>query len=138
MTKKLKKYPSIAVKLMILNTTDLCVYNKWYNINVEYSQYVRQFKVKSKQHVNHCIKMRWAFTIIQTVTVVVLKQDVNTVDVVNSSKINFPPHIFVWRVRKSYCFCPHARFMISINGHFSTVRIGIYIRCWLCSKFIVG
>ena len=50
-----------------------------------------------------------------TIFSVVLKQDVNTVDVVRSIKIHHPPHCLVWTV-KSYCICPHACCNVSVHG----------------------
>ena len=55
-----------------------------------------------------------------TISVVVLKQDVNTVDVVHSTEIHPPPHgrlLTVW----TYILCPHTRRCISVHCVFCAV-----------------
>lgn len=57
---------------------------------------------------------------VHTVTVVILKQYVNAVYVVHSTKIHFPPHGFLRRA-ESYNICPHARCCDSINCRTSMI-----------------
>lgn len=51
---------------------------------------------------------------IHTKTFIAFKQDVNAVNVVNCTKINFPPRGFIWWIG-FYCIGPHTRNCISIK-----------------------
>ena len=53
--------------------------------------------------------------VIHTITVVVLKQDINTVDVVHATKIHLPPHRLVGIIW-TYWFCPHTRRCVSVHS----------------------
>ena len=64
-----------------------------------------------------------------TVSIVVLKQDVNTVDVVHSPKIHLPPHGLVltgW----TYYPCSHARLRVSVHCITCFIFIGFTWLCW--------
>ena len=54
------------------------------------------------------------------------EQDVNTVDVVHSTKINLPPHCLVWTVC-TYFPCPHTRRYVSI--YCITCIVQVDVRC---------
>ena len=67
--------------------------------------------------------------LIYTITIVVLKHDVYTVDAVHSTKIHLPPHCRVWAV-DTYFLCPHTRRYVSVHCVFCSVpcsreRVGL-------------
>ena len=64
--------------------------------------------------------------VIHTQTVVVLKEDVNTIDAVNPTKIHLPPYGLVFESTGcSYYFCPHIRPYVpvhSVTGYIGDIR----------------
>ena len=75
-----------------------------------------------------------------TLFIIVFKQNVNTVDVVHSTKIHPPPHCLITAVF-TYCICPHTRRYVSVHSVVCFVYIGVIFRnrvCrWLCSDFVL-
>lgn len=73
--------------------------------------------------------------IIHTVSVVVFKQDANAVNVVNCSKIHFPPHCLIfWGT--PYSVCSYTRCCVSINCIASNVHVICLRRVWLGGNFV--
>ena len=57
-----------------------------------------------------------------TKSIVVLEQDIDTVDTVHSTKIHLPPHRLVsYLSTLSYCFCPHTRRCVTVHCIFCAV-----------------
>lgn len=88
------------------------------------------FKIKkpTEKHVY------WSF-IVHTVSIVGFKQDVNAVNVVNCSKINFPPHcLIIWGT--PYSVCSHTRCCVSVNCIASNVHVICPRRAWLGGNLV--
>ena len=62
-----------------------------------------------------------------TKAVVVLKKDINTVDVVHSTKIHLPPHCLVGTVW-TYWLCPHTRRDVFVHSVTCYISIGVIAR----------
>ena len=76
---------------------------------------------------------------IQTFFAVVFKQDVNTIDVVHSTKIHLPPYVLVWNLCTfSYYLCPHTRRYVSVHSITCSIGISRTRSCFgLCCDFVL-
>ena len=88
---------------------------------------------------NTCISSKQLYVIMLgkkiTVSIIVLKQNVNTVDVVHSTKIYPPPHR-LFRTVYTYWFCPHTRRYVSVYSVICCIYRARVCR-WLCSDFVL-
>lgn len=86
------------------------------------------FKKPTEKHVY------WSL-IAHTVSIVAFKQDANAVNVVNCSKIHFPPHCLIfWGT--PYSVCSYTRCCVSVNCIASNVHVICLRRVWLGGNFV--